>query len=386
MSISFFFSLSVTLLCFSHPATTASFIHRASGIEQKQADSNAVTAVAPVGNTSIRLQPPRTLPASYEATAELRAALENNLAQPRALAAADFDQDGVLDLISGYEYQNRGIVTVSRGNIESAYPNSPEAQLRLSNGKSTNSSFLWPARAIPVPVPVHLIGAGDFDGDGHGDIVTASRSGGPLYLLSGDGQGGFAAPSPIALPGAVTAMVTGDLNRSDGLTDLVLGISGPGGSQVMVFEGPEGALRSSPEVFAAPAGTISVVTGHLDADRQLDLAVAAGRELLYISGRDRKLSLNEKSRAGVPSAILHRRAFGYAIKSIASGNFSGSGTSELALLADSGDVHILSREVSDLRKHSRLDSLQSWTDQVSIARWAIASHLLTARTSSQPFD
>jgi len=60
---------------------------------------------------------------------------------------------------------------------------------------------------------------------GHWDLVTASRSRSSLYLLSGDGRGGFGEAREITLPGAVTAMVTGDINRPDGLTDLIVGVA-----------------------------------------------------------------------------------------------------------------------------------------------------------------
>jgi hypothetical protein len=52
----------------------------------------------------------------------LKRALTENQAQPRSLASADFDEDGVPDLVSGYAYAGRGIVTIHRGNVDSIYP------------------------------------------------------------------------------------------------------------------------------------------------------------------------------------------------------------------------------------------------------------------------
>jgi len=37
---------------------------------------------------------------AYDGPAELSAALQQNLAQPRSLATADFDEDGVADLVT----------------------------------------------------------------------------------------------------------------------------------------------------------------------------------------------------------------------------------------------------------------------------------------------
>jgi hypothetical protein len=39
---------------------------------------------------------------------ELRIALEQNQAKPVSLASADFDEDGVPDLITGYSFRGRG--------------------------------------------------------------------------------------------------------------------------------------------------------------------------------------------------------------------------------------------------------------------------------------
>ena len=89
----------------------------------------------------------------------------------------------------------------------------------------------------------------------------------------------------------MTALVAGEINRRDGLMDLAVGVVGPDGSQVLVFEGPNGALRREPETFAIPAEVAGLAIGQLDDHYAMDLAVAAGHELLIVHGRDRKLSL-----------------------------------------------------------------------------------------------
>src|SRR5437588_428402 len=68
------------------------------------------------GNPTINLSDGHDLLTSYVGPDELRVALEQNLAQPLSLAAADFDEDGVPDLVSGYAYNGRGIITLLRGN------------------------------------------------------------------------------------------------------------------------------------------------------------------------------------------------------------------------------------------------------------------------------
>src|SRR3989442_7139836 len=61
-------------------------------------------------------------PTVYLGAAKLTRALEQNLAQPLALAAGDFDEDGLPDLVSGYRSAGDGLLTLPRGNIAAIYP------------------------------------------------------------------------------------------------------------------------------------------------------------------------------------------------------------------------------------------------------------------------
>ena len=116
-------------------------------------------------NPLLNLSDGHDLITTYSGPDELRGALEQNLAQPLSLASADFDEDGVPDLVSGYAYNGQGIVTLLRGNVDSIYPNAPEAKQRKAEGTFTNAPFLSPANVFAAPVSADFIGAGDFDGD-----------------------------------------------------------------------------------------------------------------------------------------------------------------------------------------------------------------------------
>src|SRR5207253_8937804 len=123
------------------------------------------------GNPTINLSDGHDLLTSYVGREELRNALEQNQAEPLSLASADFDEDGVPDLISGYSYNGQGIVTLWRGNVDAIYPNAPEAQQRKVKGTFTSAPFLSPVKVFAAPVAAGLIGAGDCDADGHWDVV-----------------------------------------------------------------------------------------------------------------------------------------------------------------------------------------------------------------------
>ena len=88
------------------------------------------------GNPTINLSDGHDLLTSYVGPKELRSVLEQNQAEPLSLASADFDEDGVPDLISGYTHNGRGIITLLRGNVDSIYPNAPEAQQRRATARA----------------------------------------------------------------------------------------------------------------------------------------------------------------------------------------------------------------------------------------------------------
>jgi hypothetical protein len=313
------------------------------------------------GNPWINLSDGHELITPYSGPPELTRLLEQNEARPLSLCSADFDEDGVPDLISGYAGPNGGgIITLLRGNVDSIYPNAPEAKQRKAEGRSTDAPFQSPAFVFAVPEPADFIGAGDFDGDGHCDVVTAARGSNKLYLISGDSKGGLSQTKRIDLPGEVTAMVVGEINRRDGLDDIVVGVSGEQGSKVLVFEGPEGALRASPEAIALPAEATSLALGQLDDRYEMDLAIAAGNDLIIVHGRDRKLSLGAKRQEEVTPAAIEEQTFPFEIYSIATGDFKESSEQEIAMLCDDGKLRLLSRhgqssaELSSDRKNRKL--------------------------------
>ena len=359
------------------------------------------------GNPRINLRGGFDLPAVYNGAAGLKRVLEQNLALPTALASADFDEDGVPDLISGYSSPNGGIITLHRGNLYSIYPNQPVNDTATGRGGDTAkvpasprppvsaSPFLPEARIFELPESPDFIGAGDFDNDGHWDVVAAARGSHVLYLLPGDGKGGFGAAKQVGLPGAVTALVTGEINRADGLTDVVVGTVGPDGPQVLVFEGPDGALKATPEVIALPAAATALALGQLDDSYEMDLAVAAGRDLLIVHGRDRKLSLDVTQQAEALRAGIDQRSFPFTINSIALGDFVSDQEhrTDIALVADDGTIHLLANANrlpagSDPRSRKTTSKrLNEWQSEILATGYRpLATQLVRVQTSGLPTD
>jgi hypothetical protein len=351
-------------------------------------NENVASLAVARSNPSVKLREGEALLTAYAGAAEFRRALAQNAAQPLALASADFDEDGVADLVSGYDGAGGGLLTLHRGNVDALFPNSPEAQQRKASGQFTDSPFLSPAQVLAAPETPDFVATGDFNADGHWDIVTARRGSNALHLLSGDGHGGFGPAQPTELPGSVTAMASGEINQADGLIDLAVGIVGAAGPQALVFESPDGALRGAPEVFALPGEATALAVGRLDDDPLNDLAVAAGQRLVMIKGRDRRLSLDEARRAEVEPAAISERAFPAAITDLAIGDFIGAQRSKLALMFDDGTVQMLGPDSAEAAETSR-SGFGQWPARevlrISPSRDSRAgSRLARARLSTNP--
>jgi len=234
------------------------------------------------------------LTAEYDG--ELAYLIEVGLAEPLSLATADFDEDGVPDLVVGYGDDTKGLFVVHRGNLEAIYPD-PGAEL--------GQPFLRRARVFTSSSRPDHIATGDFDADGHFDIVAATMGGATLELHRGDGSGRFAAAETIDLGGRLSAMAVGEVNRRDGLADVVVGIESSSGPKILVFESPRGALHGNPEIIDAFETVTSIELGNHDDDFVRDIAAATESYRIDVKGRDRRLSLGAKQRAEVAAAIVN---------------------------------------------------------------------------------
>lgn len=298
------------------------------------------------GKPFLDLSDGRELLARYDSSGELMAQMTQGEAEPRALASGDYDEDGMADLVTAYATADGGgMITIHRGNVDAVYPNAPAARARKAAGTFSDVPFLSPARVFATPTAPDFITSGDFDADGHMDIITAQRGAASLDLLRGNGSGAVGLAESVALPGAVTALVSGEVNRADGLTDLVVAVETPDGAKLLVFEGISGALASQPEEIALPASASDIVLGSLTADPAADIAtdiaVAAGYELLIVRGRDRKLSLDAEAQATVAAAEIRRRIMPAPLSALAVGDFTGDLRLELGAATADGSVYLV---------------------------------------------
>ena len=321
---------------------------------------------------SINFSNGHDLVTDYEGTQRACAALQDNLAAPAALSSADFDEDGAPDLICAYRAPEGGIITLHKGNRDAIYPNTSQAQRRKAEGQFTDAPFLSAAKVFELPQAPDFVGAGDFDANGHQDLIVASRGSNLLFILEGDGQAGFGAAKRIELPGAVTALATGEVNRADGLCDIVVGILAADGPKALVYESLEGASRATPEAFNLPFEATALALGRLDDDYLRDIAVAAGKDAFVVYGKDNKAKQTRSS----------KRRFASAVRSITIGSFIDKDKPSLAVLTDDGSLHLLGQSEA---KKKKSDQINKWNDQ-SLAISSHSAELVRARLSSAQTD
>lgn len=303
-------------------------------VPSPQVDS---ATIVPVENApSIHLSKELNLPAKYEAISDLRQMQEDGSAVPVALASGDFDEDGLADLISAYFDKGGGLL-----NLHLRKMNSIAAR---NNNADSQIPFHISTRVFATSEIPEFLGVGDFDADGHADVVVAARRGNALQMLKGDGIGGFITLDKIELPGTITAFTTGEMNRADGLTDVIVAVSGADGAQILVFEGPEGALLRKPEMITLPSEATALALGHFDNSSERDLALTAGNDLILIHGRDRRLYSDQKRVIETaPPVLLSLTHFSNSLISITTGNFTGDQKLDLALLGEDGSIRICER-------------------------------------------
>ncbi|MBM4460101.1 MAG: hypothetical protein FJ011_20455, partial [Chloroflexi bacterium] len=165
---------------------------RAQGPTGQTGSSSAIALrAAGRGNPWINLHDGHDLAVVYVGPKAQAAALTAQRARPLSLTTAGFDEDGVPDLVSGYDGPGGGILSWQRGNVDVLWPNSPAAQKRRAEGTFTDAAFLSSARLYALPVAPNFLGAGDFDADGHWDVVAAGAS--------GDGGGIYASTCDLTL-------------------------------------------------------------------------------------------------------------------------------------------------------------------------------------------
>ena len=255
-----------------------------------------------------------------------------------AAASADFNGDGVADLVSG-----GGQISLRFGNADSIYPNSSDAQNRRANGEFNDEPFSASAWSFYLPEAVNSLHAGDFNADGLKDVLALAFGSDSFYFLAGNGSGAFGEAQQFKVNGKITAVATGEFSRADGQTDIAIAFQTDKQSELAVYEFPEGAFKNPPEIFKLPAPATEIKIGRLDEDGLYDLAVACGKNLVFIHGHEQLYPWVQMTGANIkrPKAQIGQRIFSFGISALAIGDFDNSRRETIAILGNDSSLHLL---------------------------------------------
>ncbi|MGC9949296.1 MAG: FG-GAP-like repeat-containing protein [Bryobacteraceae bacterium] len=169
-------------------------------------------------------------------------------AGPQALATADFDGNGTLDLLVANSAAN-------------------SVSVLLGNG---NGTFAPPADYSTGAQPV-AVAAGDFNNDGKPDIVVANQADNTVSILLGAGGGAFSPGVPYPTGNGPVAVTVADFN-GDGNLDLAVANQADNTVSVLLGNG-NGTFNAHVDFPAGPSPR-ALAAGDFNADGKLDLAVA----------------------------------------------------------------------------------------------------------------
>src|SRR6185295_9398967 len=228
----------------------------------KRAKEQATVHAANRGRSFFNLQDGHEMTVTYRGDQAAVAALQSGAAQARAVASAELDRDATPDVVATDTYNGAGIITIQRGNPDAFAPADDSVFVRMQQGY--NPAPLLPhVDVISVPASPDFVVTGDFTDDSEKDIVFAAKGGG-LYLMAGNGKGRFGDPRQINLPGPVTALAAGEFRAADGFTDLAVGVSGPTGESLLIFDDAKDGFTNAVAQYSLSGPASAIEFGQLD--------------------------------------------------------------------------------------------------------------------------
>ncbi len=235
----------------------------------------------------------------------------------------DFNNDGIEDLVSVVQDQRHTSLVFQSGRDEFLWGNYEDA----------GDPFKQEARSSQLAGFFDFVKTGDFNGDSEIDILLASKNSQYLSWIAGNGEGDFGEVSTISFKGHLQDIVVDDLDRPDGLNDILFTTKLGNKNQIILVKNV-GLGFQEPEIRAeTDEDILALHSGRLKSSHLIDTIYSTSKGLFRIAGRDpfAPTSLSE------PELILKPTS---PIVGISSGDFKGNESDDLVLVQASGDVSL----------------------------------------------
>ena len=273
---------------------------------------------------------------------------------PVAVAIADINGDGRLDLVSRINVSND--IAILLGNGDATF----QAQLR-----------------VPVGVSPTAVAVADMNGDNRMDLIVTT-SANVVTVLFGNGDGSFQTPQSYPVGSSPASLTAVDAN-GDGIADIVTANLFSRDVSVLLGNG-DGTLQTE-QRFSVGLRPSSIVAASIDGDSAVDLVLAnSGFDnvtILYGNGNGTFRSRRAFAVGDAPLAVTVADFNGDGKLDIAAANRSSN---DLSILQGNGDGSFQIQQrvavgsslaavvTADLNADGRLDvvTANSSTDDVSI--------------------
>jgi hypothetical protein len=275
---------------------------------------------------------------------------------PYAVAVADFNKDGKLDVVTAN--RNSGNISLLTGKGDGTFQTAvsfatgqsvPTAivagdfdkdgrpDVAVANRNSANISvFLGSVSGFQTPVNYQTgsgprgMASADFNGDGNLDLAVANEDSGDVSVFLGHGDGTFADRVNYASGAGAFAIAIGDFN-GDGRRDLA--VSNPNANTVAVFFGAGDGTFGTPTIlnFSSTVTPRGIAAADLNGDGRPDI-ITVGANVNQIFVFIAKLDGTFSTPVGYPSG-------GYDPYGITAADVNGDGKADV-VVANQGSLRV----------------------------------------------